>query len=175
MASIRGKLGVRTTGALDARPLGRGTTKGGLRARGEELDHGVVLRRSGESGIAGDQRNLEDFGESDVGGVVRGQPAPQLPDPIEEREVRVAHDAKVMEIEQGIRCTLCAHLASCDEPSQTARELDVDEVRCSKVVVAIEASHELGARVACCESLDRGGRVDDDHSSGSEPRSSRIA
>lgn len=54
--------------------------------------------RSGEGAVAGEQRSIEGFGESEVGGVIRGEIVTHLPDAREQNEMGIASERKIEEI-----------------------------------------------------------------------------
>ncbi len=54
--------------------------------------------RSGQGAVAGKQRSIERFSESEVGGVVCGEIVTHLPDAREENEMGIASEGKIEEI-----------------------------------------------------------------------------
>ena len=53
---------------------------------------------SGHDAVAGEQRSMERFGESEVGGVIRREIVTHLPDAREQNEMGIASERKIEEI-----------------------------------------------------------------------------
>jgi hypothetical protein len=54
--------------------------------------------RCGQGAVAGEQRSIERFGESEVGGAVRREIVTHLPDAREQNEMGIASERKIEEI-----------------------------------------------------------------------------
>jgi hypothetical protein len=55
---------------------------------------------SGQGAVAREQRSIEGFGESEVGGVIRGEIVTHLPDAREQNEMGIASERKIEEIDE---------------------------------------------------------------------------
>jgi hypothetical protein len=54
--------------------------------------------RCGEGAVAGEQRSIQRFGESEVGGAIRRENVTHLPDAREQNEMGIAGERKIEEI-----------------------------------------------------------------------------
>lgn len=130
-----------------------------------------MRRCCSEACIAGDERDVQGFGQRDEDRVVCGQVVTQLPGPIGERLVRVPEDRQVGEVGPRILCTVGGQGAREREPPQRVEHLDVDQVGCVQNSIAGKTLDECRWGRPTGDHLEHGGGVDDEH----EPLSRPIA
>ncbi len=97
---------------------------------GEHLDLSVVHWCSRNPDITSDKWHSECLAQGDEHRVVRGEVVPQGPDPVSEREMGVAADGQVGEVDPGICSTIGAQLPHRDQAPQGMQELNIDQVGC---------------------------------------------
>ena len=113
--------------------------------------------------IAGQQRRAESLRQRKIGGVVRGQVVPKLPDPFQQRLVPVSLDGHGREVRERVAPLALVEVSARGATPEGVGNLDVQHVRSVQRVVALEEPFfEGGTRVGAEKHLDHDRRVDDD-------------
>ena len=93
---------------------------------------------AGQPAVARDQRRIQRFGEGDIDGVVGREIVPQVPNPGQQKHMRIAPDRQVGEIGQGLASAPVANLAGPGVTTENVGGFGIDEMRGGKGVARIE-------------------------------------
>src|SRR5579862_9347958 len=93
---------------------------------------------SRETSITSNQWDIESFGQGDESRIVRSYRVPQLPHPVDERNVRIARDVQVAKVGADILRAIGMEIAGRDEAPQSVQYFDVEQVRGVEVGIRIQ-------------------------------------
>jgi len=133
-------------------------------AESEGLDDSPVTSAGGEPRVDGDERSAECLAQRDERRVVGGDVLPQRPDPVEQAEVRIAHDGQIPIVLPRRLGSAQIELASVHESPQGARELEVDQMGGVQLRLCLEPLDQWSVRRVADERRHGGGAIEDEHS-----------
>ena len=99
-------------------------------AASDQFDPCAVDNGGCQGRIAGHKRSLEGFGEGEIDRVVRRDVVAELPNPRQEKAVRVAHERKVREVFERLKTSDGIELARSRVAPEHLGHLQVQEMRC---------------------------------------------
>lgn len=86
-------------------------------------------RRARQAAVAGQKRDAEIFRESNVDRVVSSDVGPKLPDPGQEKIVRITEWLEIRQMRQRLLRTRNGNSAAKNETAQHLRDLNIEEMR----------------------------------------------
>ena len=84
--------------------------------------------RAAKLRVAGQQCDIEYFGQRDVGRIVCGHRITQLPYPLKKADVRKPLDSQIQKVLQDLATSPSSQLLEPDEPTQALRDLNVQQL-----------------------------------------------
>jgi len=123
-----------------------------------------MISRSRQPLIAGQKRSIKRFCQGNVCRIVRADILAQLPDPLEESEVRVSNDREIGKKSQRDCCAIGRDNSARNKSSNCVHDLNVEQVRRMQRIFVLEnKSFDADPGQRAEHDLNESGSVDNNH------------